>query len=831
MIGLGPLSVWIEFGEGVALAIALTSIIIALNRLFDPTHLKWQPFIIGLGFGLIGLAIMLIPIDSLPLVHADARLLPVAVAGLFGGAAATVIASGLVIASHIGLSGIDAAPGVVAVVAAGMLGAVASRLWGEQTKRFNALQYFGFGVAIFVLTVCTFLFLPEHQTGWVMSVLAPPAAVFVPLGTMLVGILMSAEFKRADADAELRRREAQIREVIENSPAAVYLKDPESRYLMVNREFLDRLNLTAHDVIGNTAEDLFSKRDAANIMAQDKAVLTERRARTFEVNTVYPEDDIRAEMVVKFPILGDDGAVAGLGGVSTDITELNQARQAVRQVEKRYREFFEKSELVFLALDKNGKISSCNDYLLSLTGYSRAEVSGGDWFEIFIPKEEREVVRKVFLDTMSTDTVAVPPHFENEIKTKDGALRTISWDNVINHDSDGKIAGVTCVGVDVTERRRALVEIQREKERAEQYLAIAGTIILALDANAAITLINRKGCEVLGYTEAELLGANWINTAIPEEARGQVSEVLGKVMAGEIAPVEGFENEIVTKSGERRLIAWTNSYITDEEGHIVASLSSGEDITDRTRAQDEAQALQERLAQVSRMSTMGEMAAGFAHELNQPLAAINNYAHGALNLLRRGRSNTKELVPALEKLSLQAERAGEVIRRIRWFVQKNAPQKVPTDLNQTIRNAAEFMHSDMIENDIVLNFELAEGLDKIPADAVQIQQVVMNLSRNAIEAMRTNRETPRTLTIKTAESRGSGIEVAVSDTGPGLSPEIEAELFEPFITNKPDGMGIGLSICRSLIQAHGGELCAESVPGEGTTFRFTIPRETNEKDD
>ncbi|MCG8508081.1 MAG: ATP-binding protein, partial [Rhodospirillales bacterium] len=160
----------------------------------------------------------------------------------------------------------------------------------------------------------------------------------------------------------------------------------------------------------------------------------------------------------------------------------------------------------------------------------------------------------------------------------------------------------------------------------------------------------------------------------------------------------------------------------------------------------------------------------------------------------------------------------------RWFVQKNAPNKTPTDINSTIRNAAEFMHNEFIENDIVLDFQLCEGLPRIPVDAIQIQQVVMNLSRNAIEAMRSDNQIPKKLTIGTA-AEGSGIEVTVSDTGPGLSPDVEAELFEPFVTDKPEGMGIGLSICRSLVQAHGGRLYAESVPGQGTVFRFTIPHE------
>jgi PAS domain S-box-containing protein len=825
LIAFSSFPVWIEFGENVAVAIALASIIIALSRLFDLSNPKSKSIFIGIGFGLIGIAIMLTPVEILPGIPVDARLIPVSVAGLFGGPGAAILACGIVAAIEFGMAGPEMVSGMVTIVAAGALGGIASKVWVEQTKRFNALQYFGIGVAVFVLTVCSFLALPNDRMAWTISTIAIPAAIFIPLGTMLLGILMSAEYKRADADAELRRHEAQFREVIENSPAAVYLKDPDGRYRMINQEYLNRFQLVAKDVIGNTADGIFPGPLAARLKAQDKSVIAERRAKSFEVEMAYADGTTHAEIAIKFPIFGDDGAIVGIGGVTTDITEWAQAKAAVRRIEERYQEFFENAELVFLALDKNGRISSCNDHLASLTGHDRDDIVGADWIETFIPDDERSLVRKIFHETMKTGAVAVPPHFENDILAKDGTHKTISWDSVINRDAEGRNSGITCVGVDVTARRHALIELHQEKERAEQYLAIAGSIIVALDARATITLINRKGCEVLGHSQAELIGANWIDTAIPEDQRQGVSDVLGRVMAGKIEPVECFENEVVTKSGARRLIAWTNSYISDNDGNIVASLSSGEDITDRTRAENEAKALQTRLAQVLRLSTMGEMAAGFAHELNQPLAAINNYAQGTLRHLRRGKTNAEDLIPALEKLSAQAERAGEVIRRIRWFVQKNAPDKTPTDLNQTIRNAAEFMQGEMIEHDIVLDFNLGEDLPKIPADAVQIQQVVMNLSRNAIEAMKSTQRNPRRLTIGTTANADAGVEISVSDTGPGLSPDVEAELFEPFVTDKPDGMGIGLSICRSLVQAHGGSLRAESVLGEGTTFRFTIPQE------
>jgi len=381
-----------------------------------------------------------------------------------------------------------------------------------------------------------------------------------------------------------------------------------------------------------------------------------------------------------------------------------------------------------------------------------------------------------------------------------------------------------CVGVDITERRRAIAAIRMEKERAEQYLSIAGTIIVAIDSAGTITLINGKGCEVLEYGPTELDGRNWFDTLLPVDSRERARATYLGVVEGRRAPVESFENEVLTKSGHRRQIVWHTSYARDENGAVTGCLSAGIDVTEQRRVEKEAADLRDRLARVSRLSTMGEMATGFAHELNQPLAAINNYARGALRHLKKDRApDMPSLVSALEKLAEQAERAGNVIRRIRWFVQKNAPQATPIDLNKTILEATELFNADTLRHQVMLDLDLNETLPPVLADGIQIQQVLINLCRNAMEAMEGCAPDRRRLAIQTAGHPDSRVEITVADTGPGLPPEVRGDLLEPFVTTKPDGMGIGLSICRSIVAAHGGTLTAESADGVGTTFRFTLP--------
>ena len=383
---------------------------------------------------------------------------------------------------------------------------------------------------------------------------------------------------------------------------------------------------------------------------------------------------------------------------------------------------------------------------------------------------------------------------------------------------------MTSVGVDITERKRAIATIRTEKERAERYLSIAGTLIVALDREGTVTLINRKGCEVLEYPQGDLIGRNWFDTVVPPDARDAVRAYHRQMILDGAQVTPQFESEITTRSGQRRLIDWHNSVLRDENGDVTGGLSSGVDITDQRRAEEEVSSLRDRLAHVARLSTMGEMATGFAHELNQPLAAINNYAKGALRRLQKiDTPGRDELIEAMEKLAEQAERAGDVIRRIRWFVQKNAPQTAALDVNKAIRHTVELFREDVLRHDVLLDLDLAASLPLVQADGIQIQQVVLNLCRNAMEAMEACPIAHRQMAIRTRRGEGNIVEITVDDTGPGLPPEIVDDLFEPFITTKPDGMGIGLSICRSIVVAHGGILSAQSSKETGTTFRFTLP--------
>ncbi len=249
------------------------------------------------------------------------------------------------------------------------------------------------------------------------------------------------------------------------------------------------------------------------------------------------------------------------------------------------------------------------------------------------------------------------------------------------------------------------------------------------------------------------------------------------------------------------------------------------DISERRRLEEERRRHRAELAHAGRLSSMGEMAAGLAHELNQPLAAINMYIQGCLQRLQGEGCNQDDLRAALERAGAQAERAGEIIRRIRGFVRKGPPSYESTDINELVLDAVELVEIDLSRNDLALWLDLVENPMFVRVDRVQIKQVLINLIRNAIDAMEEVAPEKRALVVRTRENDEGEIQVEISDNGAGIPQEMLERIFDPFVTTKDDGMGLGLAISRSIIEDHGGRLWAEVGAQGGAVFKFVLYQE------
>jgi signal transduction histidine kinase len=258
------------------------------------------------------------------------------------------------------------------------------------------------------------------------------------------------------------------------------------------------------------------------------------------------------------------------------------------------------------------------------------------------------------------------------------------------------------------------------------------------------------------------------------------------------------------------------------DGRVV-SLKVATDITDRKQAEELGHQQQEKLRLTSHLITVGEMASTLAHEINQPLAAIVNYNMGCVRRLRAGNWDPQEMLAAMEKAGSQAERAGRIIQRVRELIRKREPQLVDCDINSVISNAAGLIEINAEQNNVQLTLDLAPELPVVHADEIMLEQAILNITRNGIESMQQAPPHERELTIRSRFNQRGAVEIEIADTGSGIPAAMIGNQFESFFTTKPDGLGMGLSICRSILELHNGRLCATRNPGRGSTFHVTLP--------
>lgn len=349
----------------------------------------------------------------------------------------------------------------------------------------------------------------------------------------------------------------------------------------------------------------------------------------------------------------------------------------------------------------------------------------------------------------------------------------------------------------------------------------------ARDLSGRIIYVNPAFCRMTGFSAEELVDRvppmpYWAPEHLDD------TEAMHRVVLAGQAPTEGFEITFMRKNGERFQALIYEAKLIDGNGQHTGWMASVLDITERKHAEELARQQQEQLQFTARLVTLGEMASTLAHELNQPLAAIASYNTGCLNLLASGQAQGKDLAPALEKLGIQAQRAGKIIRRVHDFVRKSEPKRAPCALGEVIDDCLGFVEPDARKRQIRIDAQIPP-LPLVPADRLMLEQVLLNLMRNGMDAMSDTPLGYRVLRIK-AVIENNEIKVSVADQGCGIAPEIQDKLYTAFFTTKQEGMGVGLSICRSIIEFHRGRLWAENLTetatGSGTVFMFTLPLES-----
>jgi two-component system sensor kinase FixL len=497
------------------------------------------------------------------------------------------------------------------------------------------------------------------------------------------------------------------------------------------------------------------------------------------------------------------------------------ARQARSRQGLEYQAVLDAAVDAIIVIDHLGTIQEFSQAAQRTFGYAPEEIIGRNVNELMPEpyRSEHDGYLRRYVGSRDPHIIGIGR--EVRARRKDGSL--FPCDLAV-----GQVRGIEpprFIGFirDITARKEAEEQLRRSEAelRLAQELANLGNYVMHVGGDTS-DYFSPQLHRILGVQPGETVARDeFVGRWVHPSDRKRVAVEFARMEAGKSAL--DIEYQVVLRDGTTKHLHHLSQAVFGPDGRVQKYVGTIHDITDRRRAEDEARVLQERLTHFSRLSTMGEMAAGLAHEINQPLSAIATYAQACQRLLRQPEPGIDDVVAALEQINAQALRAGEVIRRLRNFVKNREVKREPVNCARLLEDLRTLAETDARLHNIRLRLDCQEPLPTVYADPIQLQQVILNLVRNAIDAMLDAPEDRREVVLMTRELTDGEVEVTVADHGTGLAPEATEHLFNPFFTTKAAGTGLGLAISRSIVRAHGGRLWHTPNDDCGVRFHFTLP--------
>ena len=623
-----------------------------------------------------------------------------------------------------------------------------------------------------------------------------------------------------EAEDSLKSSEERFRGVVESLQESFALYDADDRLVMCNDVFRDS---HAHCLDVIQPGSLFENMVRENAMSGHN---TNAIGRVEE----YIQERLERHRNPRGPIVRNskDGTVriiseakmpdSGTTIAQTDVTEIAQAEEEIRKREQLFQSAIASLHEGFALYDADDRLAIFNEEFIKLHPGIEDAINPGMTFEELVKKsmeidlfkEASEDPKQYIKDRLEQHRNPTEPLMRH---TKDGMVQMIKETKM----PDG---GTVVIQNDITDIMKAEEEIKRQKTLFEAAINNAPYALLMTTMEREVILCNPAFEDMFGYKAGEIIGKStemFYQDQKDFEERRRFRDLLDH------NNLQTQQQTYKRKNGETILAETALAPIGDPDEKIFGYVAIIQDISGRLRRDEETRQYQEIISNSRRLNQLGEMAAGLAHELNQPLAAITNYTEGCIQRLNNKNVEPDQLRQALTIVTEQADRAGQIIGRIRGFVKKETAKKEPLIIQNVIEEALSMTQSDLEQRNIDLSVNLDDADLKITADKIQIQQVVLNLIRNASDAMEEHGSSRPAITLKTVKSRGGIVKVSVTDTGPGIPSKNINQIFDPFFTTKSEGLGLGLNICQSIIENHGGKMWATSKKSAGASIHFTMP--------
>jgi PAS domain S-box-containing protein len=619
-------------------------------------------------------------------------------------------------------------------------------------------------------------------------------------------------------------------EILHKLPAVAWTITPDGNCNFINQFYLDATGLSA-DFCTAPLETL--RKDRGDLPPFLSVLHPDHKERvshifwdgvrsgggwTFEAPFLHADGSYHWHFDRAVPARDAQGKVLWFVGSSSDIHELRSARDSLMDMERRLLAIIDNSPNLIFLKDSDGRFLLVNREFERLTGISRDQIIG---------KTDDELSKLREAGALLTNDREVPRSGEvmvlEEPATTDRVPRWSAVQKFPIVDRDGRTYATAHITTDVTARKRAEEQLRLAENRSRLILDSSLDAVITIDASDAITGWSKSAEDIFGWSCEEVVGNRMADTIIPVQYREAHLRGLTHFLATGEGRILNRRIEIAAlhKAGHEFPVELTVTAIRFESTwHFTAFLR---DLTDKRRVEEALREARDELTRVTRLTAMGQLSASIAHEINQPLTAIAANSDTCLYWLSGEEADLAKARAAAQRLAKDARRASEIIARIKALMNKTPVERAPLDINDAIRDVMKLTEVELRRHRITMLAELHESVPRINGDRVQLQQVILNLILNSIESMMLVEDRPRTLSITSRVVDDKMVEVSIHDTGVGLGSTVVDRLFDAFFTTKHNGTGMGLAICRSIIEAHDGQISA--IPGAqfGAIFQFSLP--------
>jgi PAS domain S-box-containing protein len=622
-------------------------------------------------------------------------------------------------------------------------------------------------------------------------------------------VLTDIEDRRRTEEA-LRSREQQLRLMVDSIPALISIRTATGEVEMVNRQCVDYTGLTL-DQLKNWSEVMHPD-DRANIIARWEHSIasgdpldTEVRAR--RADGVYRWFHCRA-----LPMRDTEGRILSWYTLYVDIEDRKRAEAALRASEHQLRLMVDSIPALVTTMTPAGDTETVNEQLVAYTGQSPEELK--NWPEKVHPEDRARVANR-WRRSVETGN---PYDAEERVRRADGVYRWFHTRGLPMRDAEGRVVRWCLLLTDIEDRRQAEQALRASEHHLRLMTETIPALVWRTTPDGEIDYVNRRVLEYTGKPLEDFGNNGWLQLVHPDDVDSTIRIWRQNTQTGEPHQVT---YRLRRADGAYRWFDVRGEPLRDNEGRVVRWYGICIDVEDRRRTEEALRNTQERLSMASQVATVGELSASIAHEVNQPLTAVVSNGNACLRWLSAQPPNLAKAVEAAQRIVRDGKDAGEIVRRIRALFKRAAHEEVPLDLNEVIGEVLSLLRSETAKRRVIVETDLGQRLPPVTGDRVQLQQLILNLLLNGIEAMDPVIDQPKRLSIRSKRERDDTVLVEIRDSGVGLKdPDT---VFEAFFTTKENGMGMGLAICRSIVQAHNGRLWAASGEGPGATFYFTLP--------